>query len=58
MVIFSAFMMYAYTWKEYVVPGKPKTSVWRPLWDSINYGASLLPLPPSPPLSSPLLSSP
>ena len=45
MVIFSAFMMYAYTWKEYVVPGKPKTSVWRPLWDSINYGASLLPSP-------------
>ena len=44
MVIFSAFMMYAYTWKEYVVPGRPKSGIWRPLWDSINYGASPLPL--------------
>ncbi|KAI0628302.1 organic solute transporter subunit alpha/Transmembrane protein [Trametes polyzona] len=40
MVIFSAFMMYAYSWREYVVPGRPRTSVWRPLWDSINYCAS------------------
>lgn len=39
MVIFSAFMMWAYTWKEYVVPGEPKTRIWRPLWDSINYSA-------------------
>ncbi|KAI0656125.1 DUF300-domain-containing protein [Cubamyces menziesii] len=37
MVIFSAFMMYAYSWREYVVPGRPRTSIWRPLWDSINY---------------------
>ncbi|KAH9940132.1 organic solute transporter Ostalpha-domain-containing protein [Epithele typhae] len=37
MVVFSAFMLYAYTWKEYVIPGRPKTGVWRPLWDSINY---------------------
>nr|VWP01546.1 Glucose transporter rco-3 [Ganoderma boninense] len=38
MVIFSAFMMYAYTWKEYVVPGRPKTGFGRPLLDSVNYG--------------------
>ncbi|KAL7278336.1 hypothetical protein ACG7TL_008312 [Trametes sanguinea] len=37
MVIFSAFMMYAYSWREYIVPGHPRTSIWRPLWDSINY---------------------
>ncbi|KAI0326498.1 DUF300-domain-containing protein [Cubamyces sp. BRFM 1775] len=37
MVIFSAFMMYAYSWHEYVIPGRPRTSIWRPLWDSINY---------------------
>lgn len=36
MVLFAAFMMWAYTWTEYVVPGR-KTSIWRPLWDSINY---------------------
>ena len=40
MVLFSAFMMYAYTWKEYVVVGRPKTGVGRPLLDSINYGMS------------------
>ena len=28
MVIFSSFMMHAYAWKEYVVKGAPKTSVW------------------------------
>ncbi|KAI1793720.1 organic solute transporter Ostalpha-domain-containing protein [Ganoderma leucocontextum] len=37
MVIFSAFMMYAYTWKEYAITGRPKTSVGRPLLDSVNY---------------------
>ncbi|KAI0668072.1 DUF300-domain-containing protein [Trametes maxima] len=37
MVLFSAFMLYAYSWREYVVPGRPRTSIWRPLWDSINY---------------------
>jgi hypothetical protein len=40
MVLFAAFMMWAYTWTEYVVPGR-KTSVWRPLWDSINYSEVL-----------------
>ena len=31
-------MMWAYTWKEYVIPGEPRTQrVWKPLWDSINY---------------------
>ena len=42
MVLFSSFMMYAYTWKEYVIPGRPKTGIGRPLWDSINYGTSSL----------------
>jgi len=37
MVFFSAFMMWAYTWNEYKVKGTPRTSIWRPLWDSINY---------------------
>ncbi|KAH9850854.1 DUF300-domain-containing protein [Lenzites betulinus] len=38
MVIFSAFMMYAYSWHDYIVPGRTRTtSIWRPLWDSINY---------------------
>ncbi len=40
MVLFSSFMMYAYTWNEYVVAGRPKTGVGRPLLDSINYGMS------------------
>ena len=40
MVLFAAFMMWAYTWTEYVVPGR-KTSVWRPLWDSVNYSEDL-----------------
>lgn len=47
MVLFSAFMLYAYSWREYVVPGRPRSSIWRPLWDSINYCASL-PFPPYP----------
>ncbi|KAL4248976.1 Organic solute transporter Ostalpha-domain-containing protein [Abortiporus biennis] len=37
MVFFSLFMMWAYNWREYVLPDKPRTSIWRPLWDSINY---------------------
>ncbi|KAI0773041.1 DUF300-domain-containing protein [Trametes elegans] len=37
MVIFSAFMLHAYSWREYMVPGRPRTRIWRPLWDSINY---------------------
>jgi len=37
MVPFSLMALWAYTWKEYVIEGAPKTSIWRPLWDSINY---------------------
>lgn len=40
MVLFAAFMMWAYSWTEYVVPGR-KTSIWRPLWDSINFSEAL-----------------
>ncbi|KAH9021291.1 DUF300-domain-containing protein [Lactarius pseudohatsudake] len=37
MIFFSAFMMWAFPWKEYLVqPDEPHTSIWRPLWDSIN----------------------
>ncbi|RPD55176.1 DUF300-domain-containing protein [Lentinus tigrinus ALCF2SS1-7] len=37
MVIFSAFMMYAYSWKEYKIKGAIRYGAWRALWDSINY---------------------
>jgi len=38
MIFFSGFMMWAFTWNEYKrKPGTPATSIWRPLWDSINY---------------------
>ncbi|EMD36088.1 hypothetical protein CERSUDRAFT_115994 [Gelatoporia subvermispora B] len=37
MVFFSAFMMWAYSPSEYKIPGQPKTSIGRPLLDSINY---------------------
>jgi len=37
MVFFSAFMMWAYTWKEYTTVKLPRTSIGRPLLDSINY---------------------
>lgn len=37
MVFFSLFMWWAYSSNEYLVPGAKKTSIWRPLWDSINY---------------------
>jgi len=38
MIIFSGLMLWAYPAKEYKrQPGVPPTSVWRPLWDSINY---------------------
>lgn len=40
MVFFAAFMIWAYPWTEYVEPGREKTSIWRPLWDSINYSKS------------------
>ncbi|KAF5376902.1 hypothetical protein D9615_007209 [Tricholomella constricta] len=38
MVFFAALMMWAYTPAEYKLkPGAPATSIWRPLWDSINF---------------------
>jgi hypothetical protein len=37
MVFASGFMMWAYTWNEYVIPDGKKTGIWKPLWDSINY---------------------
>ncbi|KAG2037146.1 organic solute transporter Ostalpha-domain-containing protein [Suillus americanus] len=37
MVFFSVLMMWAYTCNEYKVAENKKTSIWRPLWDSINY---------------------
>ncbi|KAF8993912.1 DUF300-domain-containing protein [Cyathus striatus] len=37
MVFFSALMWWAYNIREYKKPGTPTTSIWRPLWDSINY---------------------
>lgn len=38
MVFFSILMWWAYSPNEYNIPGAKKTSIWRPLWDSINYG--------------------
>ncbi|KAJ6632276.1 DUF300-domain-containing protein [Mycena sp. CBHHK59/15] len=37
MVFFALLMWWAYAPREYRQPGKPHTSIWRPLWDSINY---------------------
>ncbi|KAG2357983.1 organic solute transporter Ostalpha-domain-containing protein [Suillus spraguei] len=37
MVFFSSLMMWAYTANEYKVAGGKKTSIWRPLLDSVNY---------------------
>ncbi|KAF8060857.1 organic solute transporter Ostalpha-domain-containing protein [Lyophyllum atratum] len=37
MVFFSALMLWAYNAAEYHKPGASATSIWRPLWDSINY---------------------
>jgi len=37
MVFFSAMMMWAYPSSEYRKEGEPHTSIWRPLWDSINF---------------------
>ncbi|KAN0132238.1 Organic solute transporter Ostalpha domain containing protein [Lactarius tabidus] len=38
MIFFSIFMMWAFPWKEYrVQPDERHTSIWRPLWDSINF---------------------
>jgi len=38
MIFFSALMMWSFTSNEYKrKAGTPATSIWRPLWDSINY---------------------
>lgn len=37
MVFFSIFMVWAYPVSEYKTRGKGRTSIWRPLFDSINY---------------------
>ncbi|KAL0948350.1 hypothetical protein HGRIS_010936 [Hohenbuehelia grisea] len=37
MVFFSLLMMWAYSAKEYKKAGQGSTSVWQPLWDSINF---------------------
>ncbi|KAJ7429278.1 DUF300-domain-containing protein [Mycena galericulata] len=37
MVFFALGMWWAYAPREYKRPGEPHTSIWRPLWDSINY---------------------
>ncbi|KAJ6499942.1 organic solute transporter Ostalpha-domain-containing protein [Mycena vitilis] len=43
MIFFSALMMWAFTSNEYKrKSGTPATSIWRPLWDSINYADFLL----------------
>ncbi|ESK97064.1 transmembrane protein 184c [Moniliophthora roreri MCA 2997] len=37
MIFFSALMWWAYNVREYKTPGGKPTSIWKPLWDSINY---------------------
>jgi hypothetical protein len=37
MIFFSAFMMWSFSPAEYNVPGSKPTSIFRPLWDSINF---------------------
>ncbi|VDB86045.1 unnamed protein product [Peniophora sp. CBMAI 1063] len=37
MVFFSAFMMWAYHWREYTDPLAPRHGFFRALWDSVNY---------------------
>ena len=37
MVFFAILMHWAYPYKEYRTKGQEKTSIWRPLWDSINF---------------------
>jgi len=37
MVLFALGMWWAYPSSEYAQPGQSHTSVWRPLWDSINF---------------------
>jgi hypothetical protein len=37
MIFFSAFMMWSFFPSEYQIPGAPKTGIFRPLWDSINF---------------------
>ncbi|KZT60566.1 DUF300-domain-containing protein [Calocera cornea HHB12733] len=66
MLLFSLMMLWAFPAKEYKQPGTVPTSIWRPLWDAINFTDFVLelwastvffvrPLPslPSPPLPSP-----
>ncbi|RDB25344.1 hypothetical protein Hypma_007883 [Hypsizygus marmoreus] len=43
MIFFSAFMLWAYPWKEYKrKPGTPATRIWRPLLDCFNYSDFVL----------------
>ena len=37
MVFFAIFMQWAYPYKEYMNKSQEMTSIWRPLWDSINF---------------------
>lgn len=49
MVFFSAFMLHAYSWKEYKVADAHKHGAWKAIKDSINYCTS----PPHPSLRHP-----
>jgi len=37
MLLFSLLMLWSFPAKEYMSPGAKTTSIWRPLWDSINF---------------------
>ncbi|KAK7053302.1 hypothetical protein VNI00_003928 [Paramarasmius palmivorus] len=37
MIFFSILMWWAYNVREYKIPGQAPTSIWKPLWDSVNY---------------------
>ncbi|KAJ7783231.1 organic solute transporter Ostalpha-domain-containing protein [Mycena metata] len=38
MIFFAGLMFWSFTYNEYKrKPGTPATSIWRPLWDSVNY---------------------
>ena len=39
MMFFASFMWWAYSPREYEIPGAKKGSAWRALWDSINFCA-------------------
>jgi Organic solute transporter Ostalpha len=48
MIFFALLMMWSFQWKEYQVqPTQPHTSIWRPLWDSINLCTPFSSLSPS-----------